>query len=224
MTAHDDIPRPDASQLEVTRLLQSAGSDPTSTEALLALVYGELRRMAQSRMSTERAGHTLEATGLVHEVFLKLVRRDEASWQDRGHFYAAAAKSMRQILIDHARRRKAEKRGGHLTRVPLRALDLADDTDPDQVLALGDAFAKLESEDPRAAAVVQMRFTDYCEKLSIESRLELMRRVCLGVQHLHQKGVIHRDIKPSNVLVVETDGDRPGTASRHDVHRDRQGR
>lgn len=142
----------------VTQLLNSARGDPTSSAKLLALVYDELRSMAQSRMGGERAGHTLEATGLVHEVFLKLVGREDSSWQDRGYFYAAAAKAMQQILIDYARRRKAEKRGGDKNRLPIRALDLAEDTDPDQVIALDEAMRVLENSDPRAAAVVRMRF------------------------------------------------------------------
>jgi len=170
----------DPDRAYVTQLLNAAAADPQSGEALLELVYGELRRMAQSRKNSERAGHTLEATGLVHEVFLKLVGREtDASWQNRGHFYATAATAMQQILIDHARRRKADKRGGGQQRVPLRALDLAENTDPDQVIALDDAMQQLERDDPRAAAVVRLRFFAGLDVASTADALDISERTVM---------------------------------------------
>ena len=143
---------------QVTQLLGSVGQQEAAREELLSLVYDHLRRIAQERMKGERAGHTLEATGLVHEVFLKLLGNTDVSWENRGHFYAAAAQAMQRILIDHARRRGAEKRGGGMGRVPLNVIDLAEDTDPEQVFALDEAMAALEQSDPRAASVVRLRF------------------------------------------------------------------
>ena len=143
---------------QVTQLLGNAGQQEAAREALLGVVYDHLRRIAQERMKGERAGHTLEATGLVHEVFLKLLGNTDVSWENRGHFYAAAAQAMQRILIDHARRRGAEKRGGGMGRVPLNVIDLAEDTDPEQVFALDEAMAALEQSDPRAASVVRLRF------------------------------------------------------------------
>ena len=143
---------------QVTLLLGNVGQHEAARDELLNLVYDHLRRIAQERMKGERAGHTLEATGLVHEVFLKLLGNAEVSWENRGHFYAAAAQAMQRILIDHARRRGAEKRGGGMGRVPLNVIDLAEETDPEQVFALDEAMAALEQSDPRAASVVRLRF------------------------------------------------------------------
>lgn len=163
----------------ITQLLNAAGSDPASTESLLRVVYDELRRMAQRRMQGERPGHTLEATGLVHEAFLKLVGAESSSWQNRGQFYAAAAAAMQQILIDHARRRKAEKRGGDKQRVPLRALDLAEETDPDQVLALDEALKALQRDEPRAAEVVRLRFFAGLDVATTASVLDVSERTVM---------------------------------------------
>ena len=100
-------------QHEVTRLIQAAsGSDRVAADQLLALVYDQLRKIAQQRMTDERAGHTLQATALVHEAYLRLVGTNEVPWQGRGHFFAAAAEAMRRILVEHARSRGRVKRGG----------------------------------------------------------------------------------------------------------------
>lgn len=139
-------------------MLHAAGQRDDAREELLAVVYEQLRRIAGQRMRDERAGHTLEATGLVHEAFLRLLGDEGVSWESRGHFYGAAANAMRRILIDHARKRNAEKRGGQRGRVPLSVVDLAQDTDPAQILALDEALSTLEQSDPRAASVVRLRF------------------------------------------------------------------
>ena len=148
----------DAPQHEVTRLIQGASaSDRAATHQLLDLVYDQLRKTAQLRMGEERAGHTLEATALVHEAYLRLVGDTEVHWQGRGHFYAAAAEAMRKILIDHARRRGAAKRGGGL-RAVTGVLDLASDEKVSEALALDEHLSRLETEDPQAAGVVRLRF------------------------------------------------------------------
>lgn len=138
-------------------LVRASEGDAEAARDLLPLVYDQLRRAAQKQMDTERAGHTLSATALVHEAFVKIAGPRQIPWTGRAHFYAAAAQAMRQILIDHARRHKA--RGG-----PKRALgEIADaaalvGADPEQIRAVDDAIARLEREDPEAAAVVRLRF------------------------------------------------------------------
>ncbi|MBK7403675.1 MAG: sigma-70 family RNA polymerase sigma factor [Phycisphaerales bacterium] len=142
----------------VTELLRAVGKHDSAAEELLSAVYEQLREIARQRMGHERAGHTLQATALVHEAFVRLLGDREVTWESRAHFYAASAQAMRRILIDHARKRKAEKRGGAAKRVPLSVVDLATEADPEQVLALEEAMDELERSDPRAASVVRLRF------------------------------------------------------------------
>ncbi|WP_146390092.1 ECF-type sigma factor [Allorhodopirellula solitaria] len=159
---------------QVTQILnQIEGGDQQATEQLLPLVYQELRQLASRRMTHEKAGHTLQPTALVHEAFLRLVGGENSqAWEGRGHFFAAAAESMRRILIESARRRNAEKRGGHFQRA-----ELADDAaaiDPDDsetLLALDDALTKLESMDTELARLVQLR---YFTGLTIDQTAELL--------------------------------------------------
>jgi RNA polymerase sigma factor (TIGR02999 family) len=151
-------PAQDPAQDQVTRLLRAVGQRPEAAGELLELVYEQLRALAARRLAHERKGHTLQATALVHDVFVRLVGDQPVPWQDRAHFYAAAAQAMRRILIDHARRHQAEKRGGRRRRVPISVVDLAETSDPEQVLALEEAMRSLEDSDPRAADVVRLRF------------------------------------------------------------------
>lgn len=139
---------------ELTRMLRAGHVG----DEILPLVYEELRAMAQKRMSSERSGHTLQATALVHEAYVRLVGDEEITWRDRKHFYAAAAESMRRILIDHARRVRSLKRGGDRQRVTLGAPEVEASFDADRFLALDEALERLEREDERAAAVTRMRF------------------------------------------------------------------
>lgn len=148
----------DGTQHEVTRLIQAASaSDRAAADRLLALVYDQLRKIAQQRMAEERAGHTLQATALVHEAYLRLVGDSSIHWQGRGHFFAAAAEAMRRILIDHARRRGTAKRGGGLRAVS-SVLDLASDENISDALIIDDLISRLEMEDATAARVVRLRF------------------------------------------------------------------
>jgi RNA polymerase sigma factor (TIGR02999 family) len=143
---------------DVTRLIQAAGtSDRAAADRLLALVYDQLRKIAQQRMGEERADHTLQATALVHEAYLRLVGDTEVHWQGRAHFFAAAAEAMRKILIDHARRKGTAKRGGGLRRVA-GVLDLASDENISDALIIDDLISRLEMEDAAAAQVVRLRF------------------------------------------------------------------
>jgi RNA polymerase sigma factor (TIGR02999 family) len=145
---------------EVTRLLQAAADgNAQSSEELLALVYDQLRAIARQRMAGERASHTLQATALVHEAYIRLLGREGVRWNGRGHFFLAAAEAMRRILIDHARARNAGKRKGE--RAALDIVNVAEavtETDLAGVLALDDAMSRLEKLAPETAAIVRLRF------------------------------------------------------------------
>jgi RNA polymerase sigma factor (TIGR02999 family) len=149
----------DPSPSQVTQILgEVQAGQPQAAERLLPLVYEQLRAIARRNMQQERAAHTLEATALVHEAYLRLVGDQPVGWDSRGHFYVAAAEAMRRILIEHARSRGRVKRGGERKRVPLTVVDLAADDDSDQIMAVDEAFRRLEQEDPDAAKVVRLRF------------------------------------------------------------------
>lgn len=143
---------------QVTALLQEVDDRPHAAAELLPLVYPQLRAAAQKRMSSERDDHTLQPTALVHEAFLKLVEDRDLPWQNRRHFYAAAADAMRQILIDHARAKSREKRGGERRRVELQNLAHLADADGGEILRFDEVFDKLSKELPDAAEVVRLRF------------------------------------------------------------------
>ncbi len=130
----------------------------TAPSELLGLVYDQLRAIAQQRISAEGPGHTLQATALVHEAFLRIGQGRRVPFESRAHFFATAAEAMRRILVDHARAKGAVKRGGDAPRSPLSVVDLASDPDPSEILALDQALARLEQVEPDAAAVVRLRF------------------------------------------------------------------
>jgi RNA polymerase sigma factor (TIGR02999 family) len=153
----------------------AAAGDKDAAARLLPLVYDQLRMAAQIHMGDERVGHTLSATALVHEAYIRIAGPREIGWAGRAHFYAAAAEAMRRILIDHARSRRA--RGGPKSRLE----DIGDagvlaSADPEQILAVDAALVRLESRDPEAAAVVRLRFyaglsmDQVAEALSISPR------------------------------------------------------
>jgi RNA polymerase sigma factor (TIGR02999 family) len=145
---------------DVTRFLSAIEQgDPHAAEQLLPLVYDELRRLAAARMAEEKPGQTLQATALVHEAYVRLVGPDpDRQWGGRGHFFAAAAEAMRRILVDNARRRRAQKRGAHLERITLPDLAEPANDDPIDLLALDEALRKLEALHPQKAQVVQLRY------------------------------------------------------------------
>lgn len=147
-------------QGDVTRILADLDG-PNRLEALgrlVSLVYAELRIIAQAHLRRERPDHSLEANALVHEAYLRLLGGDYPTWNDRQHFFRAAAEAMRRILIEHARNRVRAKRGGKQVRVPLSGLSLASDQDPTEILALDDAIRRLTEQDPMAAEIVKLRF------------------------------------------------------------------
>jgi RNA polymerase sigma factor (TIGR02999 family) len=143
---------------EVSRILRGAEEgEPVDLAALLPLVYRQLRQIAQHQMAGERSGHTLQATALVHEAYLRLAGNEEASWKSKRHFYAAAAQAMRRVLIDHARSRGSQKRGGDLARVAVSLADLVSNAEPEKLLAVDDALSRLKEVEPRAGAVAELR-------------------------------------------------------------------
>jgi RNA polymerase sigma factor (TIGR02999 family) len=144
----------------VTRLLSDAASgDRRAMEELLAAVYGQLRAIANQRMAGERRDHTLQPTALVHEAYVRLLGKPGTQFESRGHFFRAAAEAMRRILIDHARARKADRRGGGKPVLSITsAADVAADADPAGFLALDDAMTRLEGANPEAASVARLRF------------------------------------------------------------------
>ncbi len=147
-----------------TLLLQrAAGGDVQAVADLLPLVYGQLRAIAQERMAQERAGHTLQATALVHEAYLRLVGGGGTHWAGMGHFYSAAAEAMRRILIEHARARGRMKRGGDADgaparRLPLSVVDLAAELNSDAIVSLDEAVRRMEMQDSELSWVVRLRF------------------------------------------------------------------
>jgi len=143
---------------EVTRLLASwSRGDVEAREALIPLVYGELRRLAASYLRRERSDHTLQPTALVHEAYMRLVEQKSVQWQNRGHFFAITAQLMRRILVDHARTHLADKRGSGAPKVPLTEAIVMSQERPSELLALDEGLTRLAALDPQQARVVELR-------------------------------------------------------------------
>jgi RNA polymerase sigma factor (TIGR02999 family) len=162
---------------EITRVLQKLGADaPAASEELLPLVYDELRRLASIRMAQESAGQTLQPTALVHEAWLQLSGSGNRHWENRAHFFGAAADAMRRILIDKARRKSRLKHGGGQSRLDIAEVDLASAPPDDNVLLINEAVEALEREDPEQARVVVFKFfagltnDEVAESLGISER------------------------------------------------------
>lgn len=146
---------------DVTLLLQKIErGDPHAGEQLLPLVYQELRKLAAAKMGRESAAQTLQPTALVHEAWLRLGGDDQPPWQNRAHFFGAAAEAMRRILIDRARRRRAQRHGGEHQRMPAEALDHVADAvqHDDQLLAVHEALDKFAADEPQKAELVKLRY------------------------------------------------------------------
>jgi len=163
-------PSPPAQQVTQLLLRWRAG-DPHAVDELMPLVYGELRRLAARHMRGERAGHTLQTSALVNEAYLRLAGRDEVRWQDRAHFFAVAAQAMRRVLVDHARRRGNQKRGGGVRKVALDEALAVSDERAAEVVALDEALARLAEIAPRQSRLVELRFFG---GLSVEETAEVL--------------------------------------------------
>jgi RNA polymerase sigma factor (TIGR02999 family) len=145
---------------EVTRILSAIEQgDAHAAEQLLPLIYDELRKLAAQRLAQEKPGQTLEATALVHEAYLRMLGTgDEQRWDSRGHFFAAAAESMRRILVESARRKESLKRGGNLARADFDEMQISAPEIQEDVVALDQALTKLAATDKQAADLVQLRY------------------------------------------------------------------
>jgi RNA polymerase sigma factor (TIGR02999 family) len=164
---------PTMSPQEVTRLLADWGrGDRSALDKLFPLVHAELRRIARRQMSQERAGHTLQATALVNEAYLKLAGQEGFEWHDRAHFYAVCAQVMRHILIDHARAHARDKRGGGAIQVSLNEVGVMAGEQAEDFIALDEALRALEAVDPQKGRLVELR---YFGGLSIEETAEVLK-------------------------------------------------
>lgn len=187
---------------DVTSMLEAgANGDPISSERLLPLVYGELRRLAAARMMKESPGQTLQPTALVHEAWLRLVGKGDCSWQNRAHFFGAAAQAMRRILVDRSRSRAALKR-----RTPEHgAADMLLQPTEDHILMIHESLKRLEAEDPDAARIVLLKFfsglgSEEIAQMSSCSVRSVERQWTLAKARLYQmirEEGFHRDLKAS---------------------------
>lgn len=188
--AHDDT--------DVTSLLRAhAAGERDALEQLLPRVYDELRRIAEARLRRERPGHTLGPTDIVHEAYLKLVPLPEIDWQSRAHFFAIASRAMRNVLVDHAVRRRTAKRGGGAQAVTLDDNAAAAELPLDEILALSQALERLEAVDARHARVVECR---YFGGLSLDETAEALGISAATVSRdwTFARAWLHRDLAASD--------------------------
>jgi RNA polymerase sigma factor (TIGR02999 family) len=158
----------------MTSLLRAwRGGDQDAGRELMVLAYKDLRRLASSQLRAERPGHTLQPTALVHELYLRLFSGEPPDWQDRAHFLAMAARALRHIIVDYARQRRAKKRGGAQTRLDLETLQVPGVLPDDRVLEVEEALRRLESLEPRAASVVELRFFGGMSEKEIAAVLDI---------------------------------------------------
>lgn len=150
------MPEPERQEIQRTLAAVTRG-EPGAAEQLLPLVYGQLRKLAQARMAHLPPGNTLQPTALVHEAYMRVVGEDDPGWDGRGHFFAAAAESMRQILVDRARRKYSLKRGGGMPHLDVDDIEVAIPGPADELLDLDRALTRLEAEYPEEARVVLLR-------------------------------------------------------------------
>jgi len=161
-----------SSPQQVSQLLVAwGGGDQAARDELMPLVYEELRRLAHKCISRERPGHTLQTSALLNEAYLRLVDQKNINWQDRAHFFGIAARLMRQVLVDYARKRRYAKRGGDARRVPLDEAMIVSKERAADVVALDDALKSLAEIDPRQSQIVELRFFG---GLSIEETAEVL--------------------------------------------------
>jgi RNA polymerase sigma factor (TIGR02999 family) len=161
----------------ITLMLQAMGrGEGQMSEDLLPLVYDELRHLAEARMAREAAGQTLQPTALVHDAWLRLTSEGDRTWQNRAHFFRAAALAMRRILVDRARLKSSLKRGGGQDRLDIANLDLAIATPNDKVLLVDEALDRLEAEDPESARVVNLKFFGGLTNVEVAKTLGVTER------------------------------------------------
>jgi len=184
---------------DVTRILESIQhGDPKAADALLPLVYAELRRLAAYKMAHSAAGYTLQPTALVHEVWMRLVGGENPTFDNRAHFFAAAAEAMRHLLIDNARRKLARRHGGGLQRMDVEYVDIAMPADEDHLLAVNDALDQLAARSPVEAQVVKLRFF---VGMTVEESAEVLGLSERTVKQYwsHAKTWLYREIQSKKV-------------------------
>ena len=170
------LPVADADQ--ITQVLHAIGrTEAGASEKLLPLVYNDLRRLAMARMANEKSGQTLQPTALVHEAWLRLVADGERTWQNRAHFFGAAAEAMRRILIEKARGKSRLKHGGGLARFNIEDLELADATPDDKILLINEALESLAAQDPESARVVMLKFFGGLNRQELAESLNISERM-----------------------------------------------
>ena len=177
------------SQSDINRLL--ASGDKNTARDLLPILYDELKVIARARLANLPPGQTLQTTALVHEAYMKLVGRTDPGWNSRGHFFAAATRAMRQILVDQARRKAAVKHGGNRNRVDLDCIEISADGPGTDYLALHAALDQLEAEDPRKAQIVMLRQFAGLKRDEIAASLDISVRTVdrewhYSIARLHQ--------------------------------------
>lgn len=181
---------------EVTRILNAIQSgDTKSPGQLLPLVYEELRRIAAHKMANESPGHTLQATALVHEAWLRLGASDQQNWQNRAHFFGAAAEAMRRILVDHARRKQSLKRGAGAEHEEFNEAAITLTAPADELLAVNEALDKLAAEDPAAAELVKLRYFVGMTMEEAASALGMAKRTAENLW-TYARVWLHREIRP----------------------------
>jgi len=161
---------------DVTSIFESALDGRYRPEELLPLVYEDLRRLASARMAREATAHTLQPTALVHEAWLRLCRNGTWVWENRAHFFGAAAEAMRRILIENARRKASLKHGGNWRRVDAESVDVAETTPEDKLLLINEALAQMESENPERARVVVLKFFGQLSNKEVGETLGMSER------------------------------------------------
>ncbi len=185
----------DQNNHDITRILsEAAAGQQQASEELLPLVYEELRRLAAARMAQEASGHTLQATALVHEAWVRLTGGTEQKWANRAHFFSSASEAMRRILIESARRKARIKRGGDLVRMELEDLDLAAASPDEMVLLVDDALARFKQEDPEKAKIVVMKFFGGLTSQEVADTLGVTERT-VERQWAYAKAWLFRDIQ-----------------------------
>ena len=183
---------------DVTQLLKRMESgDRDAVEQLFPLVYDQLRGAARRALAGERPGHTLQATELVHEAYFKLLGSAQVEWQGRAHFVAIAARAMRQILVDHARRRQADKRGGGAQHVTLGDAQAELALPTEELLALDAALDRLQEQDPRLRSVVEYRFFGGLTEKEIAEVLDLTIRT-VQRDWVKARAWLHQEIYPTS--------------------------
>jgi RNA polymerase sigma factor (TIGR02999 family) len=162
---------------DITLMLQAvARGERQASSDLLPLVYEELRQLAGSRMAREAAGQTLQPTALVHEAWLRLVGEGNRTWENRAHFFGAAAEAMRRILIENARRKSRLKRGGRQERLDIQDLELAATSADDKILLIDEALERLQAEDPEKAKIVMLKFFGGLTNQEVAESLKVTER------------------------------------------------